>query len=78
MISIHVPAMTSRQDIRAISARISDIPGVHTLQVDPATSTVQVTGPADAATVLVAVTAAGYAAHRVTPAAADQVTDPLA
>jgi len=28
MITIHVPAMTARQDVRVISARISDIPGV--------------------------------------------------
>ena len=45
MITVHVPAMTARQDVRAISASISDVPGVQTLQADLATHTVQVTGP---------------------------------
>jgi FtsP/CotA-like multicopper oxidase with cupredoxin domain len=60
MISVHVPAMTARQDVRAISASISDVPGVQTLQADLATRIVQVTGPADPAAITAAVTAAGY------------------
>ncbi|SHN88692.1 Heavy-metal-associated domain-containing protein [Geodermatophilus obscurus] len=64
MISIHVSAMSSRQDVRAISARISDVPGVQTLEADLAARTVQVTGPADPAAVAAAVGAAGYAVDR--------------
>jgi copper chaperone CopZ len=61
MITVHVPAMTARQDVRAISACISDVPGVRTLRADLATSTVQVTGSADPDAINAAVTAAGYA-----------------
>jgi copper chaperone CopZ len=57
MISAHVPAMTARQDVRAISATISDVPGVQTRQADLATRTVQVTGSAEPT----AITAAGTA-----------------
>jgi FtsP/CotA-like multicopper oxidase with cupredoxin domain len=61
MFTVHVPAMTARQDVRAISASISDVPGVQTLQADLATRTVQVTGPVDPTAVTAAVTAAGFA-----------------
>ena len=64
MISIHVSAMSSRQDVRAISARISDVPDVQTLEADLAARTVRVTGPADPAAVAAAVGAAGYAVDR--------------
>jgi copper chaperone CopZ len=62
VISIHVPAMSSRQDVRAISARICDVPGVQTLHADLATRTVEVTGCTDPAAVGAAIRAAGYAA----------------
>jgi FtsP/CotA-like multicopper oxidase with cupredoxin domain len=65
MITVHVPAMAARRDVRAISASISDVPGVQTLQADLATRTVQVTGPVDHAAITAAVVAAGFA---VTPA----------
>jgi FtsP/CotA-like multicopper oxidase with cupredoxin domain len=61
VISIHVPAMSSRQDVRAISARICDVPGVQTLQADLATRTVEVTGCTDPSAVGAAIRAAGYA-----------------
>jgi copper chaperone CopZ len=60
MITIHVPTMTAREDARAISTRISDVPGVHTLEADLETRTVRVTGPADRDVIAAAVTAAGY------------------
>ena len=44
MIVVRVPGMRSRQDVRAVSARISDVPGVETLQADLATQRVHVTG----------------------------------
>ena len=70
MITLHVPAMTARKDVRAISAAISDVPGVQTLRADLATGTVQVTGSADPAAITAAVTAAGYTAvyYTVPPA----------
>lgn len=71
MITVHVPVMTARQDVRAISAVISDVPGVRTLRADLATRTVQVTGPADPAAVTAAVTATGYAVEEPTAHAAD-------
>ena len=61
MISVHVPAMTAPQDVRAISASISDVPGVQTLEADLGARTVHVGGPADPAAITAAVTAAGYA-----------------
>ena len=61
MITVHVPAMTARRDVRAISASISDVPGVQTLRADLATRTVQVSGPVDPAAITAAVTAAGFA-----------------
>jgi copper chaperone CopZ len=66
MITVHVPTMTARQDVRAISAAISDVPGVQTLRADLATGVVQVTGSADPAAITAAVTAVGYT---VAPAA---------
>src|SRR3954452_14748741 len=73
MITVHVPAMTARHDVRTISAVISDVPGVHTLRADLATGTVQVTGSADPAAITAAVTAAGYPAvdYTLTPAGDD-------
>ncbi len=64
MISIHVPAMDSRQDVRAISAGISDVPGVQTLEADLSTRTVHVTGSADLGALAAAIGAAGYAVDR--------------
>jgi cation transport ATPase len=60
VITIHVPTMTEREDARTISSRISDVPGVHTLEADLATRTVRVTGPADRAVITAAVAAVGY------------------
>src|SRR6476661_770685 len=54
--------MRSRGDVRAVSAGISDVPGVRTLQADPATQTVHVTGSAGPAALTAALIAAGYAA----------------
>jgi FtsP/CotA-like multicopper oxidase with cupredoxin domain/copper chaperone CopZ len=62
MISIHVPAMHSRHCVRAISAHISDVPGVQILEADLSDRTVRVTGPVDPAAVDEAIRTAGYAA----------------
>ena len=76
MITVHVPAMTARQDVRVISALISDVPGVETLRADLATGTVQVTGSADAATITTAIIAAGYPAVDYTAAPATDFHPP--
>lgn len=60
MISFHVPAMRSRHCVRVISARVSDVPGVQTLEVDLDAKTVRVTGSAARMAVGAAITAAGY------------------
>jgi copper chaperone CopZ len=61
VITFHVPAMNSRHSVRVISARVCDVPGVRTVEADLARHSIQVTGSADPAEVLAAVTAAGYA-----------------
>jgi copper chaperone CopZ len=61
MITVHVPEMTNRADARVVSAAISDVPGVRTLLVDLASSTVRVNGSADPAAVTAAVIATGFA-----------------
>jgi len=63
VISFHVPAMRSRHCVRTISSRVSDVPGVRTLEVDLGTRTVRVTGTVDAAAVGAAITDAGYDAE---------------
>lgn len=61
MIVIRVPAMSSRQVVRSISARVGDVPGVETIKADPLTRTVQVTGPADPDAVASAIGTVSYA-----------------
>ena len=68
MVTFHVPAMNSRQSVRAISARVRDVVGVRTVEADLARRSIQVTGSADPAEVLGAVTAAGYAVDPSVPA----------
>ncbi|WP_324277824.1 heavy-metal-associated domain-containing protein [Blastococcus brunescens] len=76
MISIHVPAMRSRRCVRAISARVNDVPGVQTLEFDLATKTVHVTGPAGPAAVAAAIGAAGYAVDERAGASSSAATTP--
>ncbi|SDG05263.1 Heavy-metal-associated domain-containing protein [Blastococcus aurantiacus] len=76
MISIHVPAMTGRRCVRAISARVHDVPGVQTLEVDLATKTIHVTGPADPTAVAAAIEAAGYAVQESTGTTSPAATTP--
>ncbi len=66
MITLYVPGMSARRDVRTVSASISDVPGVWTLQADLATHTVHVTGPANPAAVTAALIALGYAVEPAT------------
>jgi copper chaperone CopZ len=55
-----VSGMCSRGCVRAISGRVSDVPGVRTVEARLDTGTVRVTGTADAAAVAAAIRQAGY------------------
>jgi copper chaperone CopZ len=58
---IRVSGMRCRRCVRAISAGVSDVAGVRTVEVDPAAGTVRVSGDADPAAVRAAVVALGFA-----------------
>ena len=76
MITVHVPTMSTRQDVRAVSGSLSDLPGVETIQADLETRTVQVTGSADPAAVTATVATAGYAAELAVDQAVGHLTRP--
>jgi copper chaperone CopZ len=67
----HIPQLSSRHGVRAISACVSDVPGVRTVEARLDTRTLSVTGTADAAAVQTALRRAGYQAvilsHRPEP-----------
>jgi copper chaperone CopZ len=47
--------MSSRRCVRLVSGRLSDVPGVRTVEVDLETRTVRVTGTADTASLQAAI-----------------------
>jgi copper chaperone CopZ len=55
-----VSGMCSRGCVRAISARVSDVPGVRTVEARLDTGTIRVTGTADPTAVAIAIRKAGY------------------
>lgn len=55
-----VSGMCGRECVRVISARVSDVPGVRTVEARIDTGTVRVTGSADPAAVATAIGLAGY------------------
>ena len=57
-----IPQMSSRHGVRAISACVSDVPGVRTVEARLDTRTLSVTGTADATAVQTAIRLAGYQA----------------
>ena len=57
-----IPEMSSRHDVRLISACVSDVPGVRTVEARLDTRTLSVTGTADATAIQAAVRRAGYQA----------------
>jgi copper chaperone CopZ len=80
--SFHIPTMTSRGYVRAISACISDVPGVRTVEARLDSRTVRVTGTADAVAVQSAIRAAGHEATAMPdgpePSGADDRTTAIA
>jgi copper chaperone CopZ len=57
-----ITQMSSRHGVRAISACVSDVPGVRTVEAHLDTRTVSVTGTADPTAVQAAIRGAGYQA----------------
>jgi copper chaperone CopZ len=57
-----IPQMSSRHSVRVISAGVSDVPGVRTVEARLDTGTLTVTGTADATAVQAAIGRAGYQA----------------
>jgi copper chaperone CopZ len=57
-----ITQMSSRHGVRAISACVSDVPGVRTVEASLDTRTLSVTGTADATAVQTAIGRAGYQA----------------
>ena len=58
----HIPQMSSRHGVRAISACVSDVPGVRTVQARLDSRTLSVTGTADTTALQMAIRRAGYEA----------------
>lgn len=61
-IVLSVPGMACQHCVRAISASVSDLPGVEAVQVDLVAKRVEVSGLTDESTVRAAVADAGYEA----------------
>jgi copper chaperone len=61
-ISLHVPGMSCRHCVRAISAAVSDVAGIQSVAIDLETKTVHVHGTADMDAVRSALATAGYPA----------------
>jgi copper chaperone CopZ len=57
-----IPQMSSRHGVRAISACVSDVPGVRTVEARLDTRILRVTGTADSTAVQTAIRRAGYQA----------------
>jgi copper chaperone CopZ len=55
-----VPGLTGRKAVRVVSARLRDVPGVVSVEVDGQAGWVVVRGPVDAQQVVAALVAAGY------------------
>ena len=60
--SLHVPTMSCRHCVRAVSAAVSDVAGVQSVAVDPEGKTVHVHGTAEIDAVRRALVSAGYPA----------------
>ena len=59
-LTMRVPGLTCRHAVRVVSARLRDIPGVESVEVDGPAGRVVVRGPVDARQVLAALVEAGY------------------
>jgi copper chaperone CopZ len=62
VITVFVGAQMCRRCVRIVSRRVSDVPGVVSLQVDAAGGRLQVRGDVDYQELLAAIRSAGFAA----------------
>jgi copper chaperone CopZ len=60
LVTCRVPAMTSRRAVRAVTARLLDLPGVQWVQADPMTALLVVNGKVHDTDVHRALTEIGY------------------
>ena len=59
-VTVGVPGLTGRQAVRVVSARLRDVPGVQSIEVDAATGVVVIGGSVDARAVRAALLEVGY------------------
>ena len=59
-VTMWVPGLTCRHAVRVVSARLRDVPGVLSVEVDGSAGWVVVRGPVDAQQVRTALVEAGY------------------
>ena len=59
-VTVGVPGLTGRSDVRLVSARLRDVPGVLSVEVHAATGVVVVRGSVDAPAVRAALLEVGY------------------
>jgi len=59
-LTLCVPGLTYRHAVRVVSARLRDVPGVESVEVDGPAGWVVVRGPVDDQQVRAALVAAGY------------------
>ena len=65
-LTLCVPGLTCRHAVRAVSARLRDVPGVLSVEVDAPAGLVVVRGPVDARQVRAALVEAGHPPEPVT------------
>jgi copper chaperone CopZ len=66
-VTVAVPAGLCRRCVRLLSRRVSDLPGVISLQVEPERGQLRVTGDVQAGVVVAARDAAGFAVPAAEP-----------
>ena len=65
-VTVGVPGLTGRSDVRLVSARLRDVPGALSVEVNAATGVVVVRGSVDATAVRAALLEAGYVPEPLT------------
>lgn len=66
-ITVTVPTMSDRTDLRRVAARLHDLPGVVAVEIDLPTRTVRVDGVDDHRAVTDAIASAGYPVRTPAP-----------
>jgi copper chaperone CopZ len=59
-VTVRVPGLTAREAVRVVSARLRDVPGTQSVEVNAPAGLVVVRGPVEARLVHAALVAAGY------------------